>query len=32
MHRGAVMRRPDTRSLAGYCSLRRCDGRRRAGR
>src|SRR5262249_3618127 len=23
LHRGAVMRRPDTRSLAGYCSLRR---------
>src|SRR6185295_5421894 len=32
MHRGAVMRRSDTRSLAGLCSLRRWDGRRRAGR
>src|SRR5690606_35465213 len=31
MHRSAVMRRPDTRSLAGICSLRRWDGRRRAG-
>src|SRR5215211_1581074 len=32
LHRSAVMRRPDTRSLAGYCSLRRWDGRRRTGR
>jgi len=26
------MRQPDTRSLVGYCSLRRWDGRRQAGR
>jgi hypothetical protein len=32
LHRGAVMRRSDTGSLLGYCSLRRWDGRRRAGR
>ncbi len=31
-HRGAVMRRPDTRSLAGCRSLRRLDGRRRTDR
>lgn len=31
-HRGAVVRRPDTGSLAGYCSLRRWDGRRQPGR
>ena len=32
LHRGAVMRRPDTRSLAGCCSLRRWDGRRQTAR
>jgi hypothetical protein len=32
MHRGAVVRRPDTRSLAGCCSLRRWDGRLPTGR
>ena len=32
VHRSAVVRRSDTRSLAGYCSLRRWNGRRRTGR
>jgi hypothetical protein len=32
VHRSAVMRRPDTRSLEGCSSLRRWDGRRRTGR
>ena len=32
MHRGAVVRQPDTRSLAGCCSLRRWDGRRQTDR
>src|SRR5579883_3263773 len=32
VHRGAVMRRPDTRSLEGCSSLRRWDGRHRTGR
>src|SRR5438552_13629655 len=33
MHRGAVVRQPNTRSLAGCCSLRRWDGRaRRTGK
>jgi hypothetical protein len=31
-HRGAVMRQTDTRSLAGYGSLRRWDGRRQTDR
>jgi len=31
-HRGAVGSQPDTRSLAGYCSLRLCESRRRAVR
>jgi len=32
MHRGAVVRQPNTRSLAGCCSLRRWDGRRQTDR
>ena len=32
VHRGAVERQPDTRSLAGYCSLRLRDRRRQRDR